>query len=58
MPIYESLFNSEMFEKYLHGKTQNANESFNGMIWNSVPKATHVGLDVLFVVSMMPLPTL
>ena len=27
--------------KCLHVKTQNANESFNGMIWNMVPKATH-----------------
>ena len=30
----------------LHGRTQNANESFNGMIWNRV-KANHVGLDIL-----------
>jgi len=29
----------------LHGKTQNANESYNGMIWNRVPKHTHVGLQ-------------
>ena len=38
-----------MLEKCLHGKTQNANESSNGMIWNRVLKATHVGLDVLSV---------
>ena len=36
-------------EKYLHGKTQNTNESSNVMIWNHVPKTTHVGLDVLSV---------
>ena len=36
-----------MLDKCLHGKTQNANESFNGMIWNRLPKATHVGSDVL-----------
>ena len=36
-----------MLEKCLHGKTQNANESFNGTIWNRVPKANHVGLDTL-----------
>ena len=30
-------------------QTQNANELFNGMIWNRVPKATHVRLDVLSV---------
>ena len=38
-----------MLEKCLHGKTQTANELFNEMIWNYVPKATHVGLDVLSV---------
>ena len=31
----------------MHGKTQNANESFNGMIWNRIPKATHVGINNL-----------
>ena len=36
-----------MLEKCLHGKTQNANESFNGTIWNRVPKANHVGLNTL-----------
>ena len=34
-------------KKCLHGKTQNANESFNGMIWNRIPKATHVGISNL-----------
>ena len=38
-----------MLEKCLHGKTQNANESFNGMVWNRVPKATHEGWEVLSV---------
>ena len=37
-----------MLKKCLHGKIQNANESFNEMIWNRVLKATHVGLDVLY----------
>ena len=36
-----------MLKKCLHGKTQNANESFNGTIWNWIPKATHVGLSTL-----------
>ena len=48
-PIYQSLCKSEMLEKCLHGKIQNANESFNGMIWTNVPKVIHVGLDVLSV---------
>ena len=28
--------------KCLHGKTQNQNESFNGMIWNRVPKSRFI----------------
>lgn len=47
LPIYTDLCKPEMLSKCLHGKTQNSNESFNGMIWNRVPKSTHVGLDIL-----------
>ena len=47
LPIYQDLCKPENLTKCLHGKTQNANESFNGMIWNRVPKKTHVGLDIL-----------
>ena len=49
LPIYQSLCKSEMLDKCLHGKTQNANESFNGMIWNRMLNVAHVGLDVLAV---------
>ena len=49
LPIYQSLCKSEMLEKCLHGKTQNAGESFNGTIWNPFAKATHIGLHVLSV---------
>ena len=34
-------------KKCLRGKTQNANESSNGMIWNRIPKATHAGINNL-----------
>ena len=37
----------ENLAKCLHGRTQNANESFNGMIWNRVPKANHVAIGIL-----------
>ena len=47
MPIYHALPKPELLKKCLHGKTQNANESFNGMIWNRIPKATHVGINNL-----------
>ena len=29
-------------ERCLHGKTQNANESFNGTIWERIPKIKYV----------------
>ena len=38
LPIYQSLCKSEMLEKYLHVKAQNAKELFNGVIWNRCPK--------------------
>ena len=47
LPTYLDLCKESMLEKCLHGKTQNANESFNGTIWNRVPKANHVGLGTL-----------
>ena len=31
----------------MHGKTQNGNKSFNGMIWNRIPKDTFVSLPCL-----------
>ena len=36
-----------MLEKCLHGKTQNANECFNGMIWERLPKTKYVGFEKL-----------
>ena len=47
LPIYKDLCKKEMLKKCLHGKTQNTNESFNGTIWNQIPKTTHVGLSTL-----------
>ena len=47
LPVYNVLCHPDMLAKCLHGKTQNANESFNGMIWNRVPTNVRVGLPVL-----------
>ena len=33
-PIFRELQDEKLLSKCLHGKTQNQNESFNGMIWN------------------------
>ena len=46
-PIIIDLSRDELLSKCLHGMTQNANESFNGTIWNRVPKQTYVGLRQL-----------
>ena len=41
-PIFERLSEESLLERCLDGKTQNQNESFNGMIWNRVPKEVFV----------------
>ena len=46
-PIFEDLSKEEELEKCLHGKTQNANESFNGKIWERIPKVNYVSLPTL-----------
>ncbi|XP_066932632.1 uncharacterized protein [Clytia hemisphaerica] len=45
-PIYNDLSQPSLLSKFLHGKTQNANESFHGMIWNRIPKTCFVGRNV------------
>ena len=46
-PIFIRLSSDELLSKCLDGKTQNQNESINGMIWNRIPKNIFVGFDVL-----------
>ena len=38
-PIFQGLTNVDMLSKYLHGMTQNSNESFNQLVWNRCPKS-------------------
>ena len=46
--VYRSVFEelTEVVElgKCLHAKTQNANESFNGKVWDSIPKTKFISL--------------
>ena len=42
-PIYQDLSSDALLEKCLHGKTQNANECLNGLIWQRAPKTSFVG---------------
>ena len=46
-PILIDLTRDSLLEKCLPMKTQNQNESFNGTIWNRIPKDTYVGLRQL-----------
>ena len=47
--IYNDRRTTEMLSKCLHGRTQNANEQFNGMKWNGVTKRTHDGQCLMSV---------
>ncbi|GFV15802.1 uncharacterized protein TNCV_987851 [Trichonephila clavipes] len=44
-PTYLQLCDQKLLRKCLHGKTQNANEAFNGCLWNVVPKEIFVELQ-------------
>lgn len=46
-PVYMKLCDQTLLSKCLHGKTQNANESFNGILWKYVPKEIFVELQTL-----------
>ena len=46
-PIYAELSDEKLLSKCLHGLTQNHNESFNGTIWERIPKNNFVGLRQL-----------
>ena len=46
-PIFTELSNDELLKKCLHGKTQNANEALNNIIWTKCPKNIYVEKDVL-----------
>ncbi|GBM72349.1 hypothetical protein AVEN_178029-1, partial [Araneus ventricosus] len=44
---YMKLCDQKLLEKCLHGKTQNANESFSNVLWTILPKNTFVELQTL-----------
>ena len=46
-PIFRELGSDELLGRCLHGKTQNPNESFNGILWQKCPKQTFVGRLIL-----------
>ncbi|GFT45868.1 uncharacterized protein TNCV_2250151 [Trichonephila clavipes] len=46
-PHYMKLCDKHLLNKFLHGKIQNANESFNGIQWKFTPKDIFVELQTL-----------
>ena len=46
-PIYQRLSEDSLLKRCLDGKTQNQNESLNGMIWDCVPKGVFIGSETL-----------
>ena len=41
-----AFYNKPILSHCLHGKTQNQNESFNGIIWKLVPKQCFIKLKI------------
>ena len=40
--MFDDLWDEILLNRCLHGKTQNANEAFNGTIWNRIPKTRFI----------------
>ena len=54
-PIFLDLSNDTLLKKCLHGKTQNANEALNNLIWTKCPKNEACGiLNVFHGANMEP----
>ena len=49
--VFEALSNDSLLMSSLHGRTQNRNESFNGLIWQRAPKTKHSALPTVEVAS-------
>ena len=43
VPLYKRMTSSELLKRILHGKTQNANEAFNSVLWSLLPKTRFFG---------------
>lgn len=46
-PVFKQLAHPDLLKKCLHGRTQNVNESFNGVLWSRIPKNNFVGVNTL-----------
>ena len=46
-PIYVRLTEKSLLQKCLVGATQNAHESFHGIVWQHCPKEWYIGKEVV-----------
>ena len=46
-PVFKDLSSDHLLSQCLHGKTQNANEALNNIIWHKCPKGEFVERDLL-----------
>ena len=42
-PIFRDLSKDDLLSICLHGRTQNANEAFNPVVWEKCPKSVYAG---------------
>ena len=47
LPIFKDLMDEDLLNKCVHGKTQNANEALNGLMWSRLPKTVFVGRETI-----------
>ena len=47
LPIFEDLSNNVLLSRFLLGKTQNANETLNSIVWSKCPKNIFVSKDLI-----------
>jgi len=53
LPIYKDLSRKDLLERCLGGFTQNANESFNSLIWRLAPKHLHCGRKIIEIAAYL-----
>ncbi len=52
-PIYEDLSRDDLLERCLDGHTQNANESFNTIVWRLAPKHLNCGKKIIEIAAFL-----
>ncbi|XP_018359467.1 PREDICTED: uncharacterized protein LOC108758816 [Trachymyrmex cornetzi] len=56
-PIYDELSSDDLLSRCLGGFTQNANESFNSVVWSIAPKSISSGKDIVDIATNIAVVT-